>query len=108
MQPPLSALRCFEVASKCQNFSAAADILCLTPSAVSHQIKLLETYLGHQLFVRSKNQMHLTDAGNLGGFNWSSQHPFDGGVDDKIRQTKVRTFDPGQIKLSGEATSLAT
>ena len=49
-----------------------------------------------------------SDGQEYGGFNWSSQHPFDGGVDDKIRQTKVRTFDPGQIKLSGEATSLAT
>lgn len=65
VQSPLSALRCFEVASKCQNFSAAADILCLTPSAVSHQIKLLEAYLGHQLFVRSKRHMCLTAAGEL-------------------------------------------
>ena len=44
----------------------------------------------------------------LGGFNRSSQHPVDGGVDDKNRQTKIRTFDPGQIKLTRKAASLAT
>jgi len=49
-----------------------------------------------------------SDRGSQGGFNRSSQHPFDGGVDDKNRQTKVRTFDPGQIKLSRKAASLAT
>ena len=43
----------------------------------------------------------------LGGFNRSSQHPGDGGVDDKNRQAKVRTFDPGQIKLARKAVSLA-
>jgi putative transposase len=49
-----------------------------------------------------------TDRGSQGGFNRSSQHPVDGGVDDKNRQTKMRTFDPGQIKLTRKAASLAT
>ncbi len=52
--------------------------------------------------------IHHTDRGSQGGFNRSSQHPFDGGVDDKNRQTKVRTFDTGQIKFSRKAASLAT
>ena len=47
-------------------------------------------------------------AGVLGGFNRSSRHPVDGGVDDKNRQTKMRTFDPGQIKFTRKAASLAT
>ena len=54
------------------------------------------------------NLIHHTDRGAQGGFNRSSQHPVDGGVDDKNRQTKFRTFDPGQIKLTRKAASLAT
>jgi putative transposase len=52
--------------------------------------------------------IHHTDRGTQGGFNRSSQHPVDGGADDKNRQTKMRTFDPGQIKLTRNAASLAT
>jgi hypothetical protein len=52
--------------------------------------------------------VHHPDRGSQGGFNRSSQHPVDGGVDDKNRQTKMRTFDPGQIKLTRKAASLAT
>jgi len=52
--------------------------------------------------------IHHSDQGSHGGFNRSSQHPFDGGADDKNRQTKVRTFDPGKIKLSRKAANLAT
>lgn len=63
MLPPLAALRCFDTASRSENFSVAADILCLTPSAVSHQIKLLEEFVGQQLFVRSQRRMQLTNAG---------------------------------------------
>jgi len=55
-----------------------------------------------------KDCIHHTDRGSQGGFNRSSQHPVDGGVDDKNRQTKMRTFDPGQIKITRKAASLAT
>lgn len=65
MLPPLSALRCFEVASQTKNFSVAADILCITPSAVSHQIKTLEAFLGRQLFVRNNRRMQLTSEGEI-------------------------------------------
>jgi LysR family glycine cleavage system transcriptional activator len=65
MLPPLSALRCFEVASQAKNFSVAADILCITPSAVSHQIKTLEVFLGRQLFVRNNRRMQLTHEGEI-------------------------------------------
>lgn len=46
------------------------------------------------------NLIHHSDRGSQGGFNRSSQHPILGGVDDKNRQTKIRTFDTGQIKLA--------
>jgi putative transposase len=52
--------------------------------------------------------IHHSDQGSQGGFKRSSQHLVDGVVDDKNRQTKVRTFDPGQIELSRKAAGVAT
>ena len=50
--PPLNALRVFEVAAKAESFSKAAETLCVTQSAVSKQIRLLEKNLGIILFER--------------------------------------------------------
>jgi len=50
--PPLNALRVFEVAARTESFSKAADILFVTQSAVSKQIRLLENHLGVILFER--------------------------------------------------------
>ncbi|CAJ0705790.1 transcriptional regulator GcvA [Ralstonia holmesii] len=62
--PPLNALRVFEVAGRHLSFSRAADELCVTNAAVSHQIKQLEDHLGKKLFARRNNQLSLTDAGD--------------------------------------------
>jgi LysR family transcriptional regulator, glycine cleavage system transcriptional activator len=43
--------------------SAAAEELCVTPSAVSHQITGLERHLGVRLFHRMNRRIALTDAG---------------------------------------------
>jgi len=61
--PPLNALRCFEAAARKGSFNQAADELFVTPSAVSHQIKTLETFLGLKLFRREKRKAMLTAAG---------------------------------------------
>ena len=61
--PPLTALRCFETAARRESFTLAAEELFLTPSAVSHQIKSLEVFLGNELFARAGRKMLLTDAG---------------------------------------------
>lgn len=61
--PPLRALGCFETSARVGSFTVAADELCLTPSAVSHQIRLLEEHLGFLLFNRVGRKMVLTDAG---------------------------------------------
>jgi LysR family glycine cleavage system transcriptional activator len=45
------------------SFTKAADELCVTQSAVSHQIKMLENELGTKLLVRGKTQIELTEAG---------------------------------------------
>ena len=55
-----------------------------------------------------KGCIHHTDRGGQGGFNRSSQHPNLGGVDDKNRQTKIRTVHAGQIILARATACLAT
>lgn len=51
-QPPLNALRVFEAVARTGGFQAAAEDLHVTQSAVSHQIKHLEQWLGAPLFDR--------------------------------------------------------
>jgi DNA-binding transcriptional LysR family regulator len=61
--PPIHALTAFETAARLGGFAQAADELCITPSAVSHRIRLLEGLLGEQLFERSPTGVRLSDAG---------------------------------------------
>jgi LysR family glycine cleavage system transcriptional activator len=61
--PPLNALRCFDVAAKHLSFTKAAAELHVTHSAVSHQIKALEEWLGLPLFRRVNRGLVLTEAG---------------------------------------------
>ena len=61
--PPLGALRTFEVVARHLSLARAADELCVTPAAVSHQIRALEDHLGVPLFRRSGRNIFLTDAG---------------------------------------------
>jgi len=60
---PLTALRAFESASRLLSFKAAAQELSVTPTAVSHQIRSLETWLGVPLFERLPRQVRLTECG---------------------------------------------
>lgn len=59
----LDALRGFDAAARRASFTAAADELCLTQSAVSKQVKALEQVLGKPLFVRGPRGLALTDEG---------------------------------------------
>lgn len=61
--PPLTALRPFEAAARTSSFAKAGDELCLTPSAIAHQIKTLEAFLGFQLFDRLHRGVALNRAG---------------------------------------------
>ena len=62
-QALLDALRAFSVAARQLSFKAAADALFVTPSAISHRIRDLETYLGQPVFVRKTRAVELTDVG---------------------------------------------
>lgn len=61
--PPLNSLRAFEAAARHLSFKNAAAELSVTPTAVSHQIKSLEAYLGVPLFHRLTRAMELTPRG---------------------------------------------
>ena len=61
--PSFSALRVFEAAVRLGSFAAAAEELRLTPTAISHQVRNLERYLGVHLFHRIGRGVIPTDAG---------------------------------------------
>jgi LysR family glycine cleavage system transcriptional activator len=63
--PPFRAIHAFEAAARHLSFTAAADELCVTPSAVSHQVRALEEHLGVALFERHPTGVALTAAGAL-------------------------------------------
>lgn len=61
--PPLNAIRAFEATSRHLSATRAAAELHITPAAISHQIKILESYFETKLFKRLNRQLLLTDAG---------------------------------------------
>lgn len=63
--PPLTSIRSFEAVGRLLSFSRAADELSVTHSAVSHQIKALEEWIGVALFRRHGKTIALTDQGRL-------------------------------------------
>ncbi|WP_434054999.1 MAG: LysR substrate-binding domain-containing protein [Roseibium sp.] len=61
--PPLNALLSFEAAARHVSFKAAAAELNVTPAAVSHQVKSLESDLKCALFHRHHRGVELTEIG---------------------------------------------
>jgi LysR family glycine cleavage system transcriptional activator len=63
--PPLHALRAFHAAGRFGRFRSAAEALGLSESAISHQVRKLENYLGVQLFERDGNRVRLSTVGRI-------------------------------------------
>jgi len=61
--PPLNTLKAFEAAARHESFTRAAEELCVTQGAVSHQVKALEQELGIKLFNRERQRLVITEAG---------------------------------------------
>jgi len=61
--PALNALKAFEAAARHESFTRAAEELCVTQGAVSHQVKALEAELGVKLFNRERQRLVITQAG---------------------------------------------
>lgn len=60
----VQCLRSFEAAARHMSFKLAAEELFVTPTAISHQVKTLETQLDCRLFERRTRQIELTLQGH--------------------------------------------
>lgn len=61
--PPFGALRAFEAAARHLSFTRAAQELCVTQAAISHQVRQLEDWLGEPMFTRRGHSLTLTRKG---------------------------------------------
>ena len=90
MRSNIRGLQAFCAAAQHLSFKEAANDLCLTPSAVSHQISELEDHLGAQLFKRSTRSIALTAEGAT---LYEEVSPSLKAIEDatnKIRKTETR------------------
>lgn len=103
---PLNALRAFEASARHLSFTRAADELCVTQAAVSHQIKALEARLGVALFRRSNRGLLLTDEGmalaptlveSFGAIDRLFDRFDSGGVAEVLTVSAVGTFAVGAL-----------
>ncbi len=62
--PPMAALRALEAAARHLSYTHAAQELFVTQSAISHQIKHIESLWGIKLFERRGRRIVLTEAGH--------------------------------------------
>lgn len=63
--PPLGSLRAFDAVAGCLSFKLAAQQLNVSATAISHQIRLLESVLECRVFERNAQGVKLTEAGQL-------------------------------------------
>ena len=61
--PPLNSLRAFEATARKLNVTEAADELCVTQGAISHQLKKIEEFFNFPLFYRDGKNLSLTKEG---------------------------------------------
>jgi LysR family transcriptional regulator of beta-lactamase len=112
----LNALRAFEASARHLSFTKAADELCVTQAAISHQVKALEERIGAALFRRTPKGLLLTDEGQAlapvltESFErmLRSLEQFDGGrMREVLTLSVVGTFAVGwllsRVKAFGEA-----
>jgi len=64
--PPLNSLKAFEATARHLSVKKAALELNVTPAAVSHQLRILEEYLGVELFHRFNRSLELTEVAKGG------------------------------------------
>ncbi len=63
--PPFASIRAFEAAARHCHYMRASEELSLTPSAISHQVKSLEDFLGVRLFYRRQGKLFMTDTAQM-------------------------------------------
>jgi LysR family transcriptional regulator, glycine cleavage system transcriptional activator len=96
--PALNALRAFEVAGHTGSFTRAAEQLHVTQSAVSRQVRQLETQLGEALLLRRHHHLELSPTGRL--LLQALKHSFDRieltvrGIQEKTHLKRLRINAP--------------
>lgn len=89
----LNTLRAFEATARKSSFTLAAQELCVTQAAVSHQIRQIEEDLGVRLFERAHRRVVLTEAGtDLYGTIANAFRD----IDNKLRQVRAQ----GDVKAT--------
>lgn len=96
---PLNGLRAFEAVARLMSIKAAAFELNLTPTAISHRLRVLEKVLGCKLVGRVGSQLELTDMGK------SLAPPLSAGfaqivhaVEDVMRHQRVAEPSPSTLE----------
>lgn len=78
--PPIHCLQTFETLARTKNVAKAADVLCISPSAVSHRMKLLHSIVAQRLF--DGEDYSLTEDG----------HSYLGVVSESLRLLTTHSF----------------
>lgn len=94
--PPLNALKGFEATTRRQSVREAADELCVTHPAVSHQIQLLENDLGVALFSREGRSIVPTPEGRL--FYGHVRRALDGLIEGAEALRRSRVEEPLRVQ----------
>jgi DNA-binding transcriptional LysR family regulator len=87
----LNPLHVFEVASRVGSFTKAAELLSVTPSAMSRQISVLDSFLNVRLFSRGRNRNTLTEAGEIYYREIAPAFEMIGNAADRIKRGQDRT-----------------
>ncbi len=95
MTVPFRAIHYFTEVAKAGSFSKAADKLFVTQSAVSHQVKLLEDYLAHPLFIRRGRNLQLTAVGR--SFLDKIQAPIE---TIQLASSSIKSGTDGRLRLA--------
>ena len=83
VRPQLNDLSAFAIVAEHRSFTVAARILNVSPSALSHSLKLLEERLGLRLLARTTRSVALTEAGETLMASLAPRpRPDRGGTDD--------------------------
>ncbi|MCP8464681.1 LysR substrate-binding domain-containing protein [Pseudomonas sp. ZM23] len=91
--PPLSALRSFEAVARLGSVTLAAAELHVTHSAVSQQMRQLETLLGVTLLLREGRGLRLSEEGRLYALQ------IRGALQDIAEATRLARARPGEDEL---------
>ncbi|MDE0695332.1 MAG: LysR substrate-binding domain-containing protein [Boseongicola sp.] len=91
-------MQAFEAVSRHMSIKLAAEELLLTPTAISHRLKTLETQLGLRLFFRLSRSLKLTPEGEM-------LHPF---VANAFRQLNQGVAQLSVDKVEGELVLTTT